>query len=49
MRSLRREMTTSGRSVAYIILSLAALFGGGSLMAFLVFLLAGSPELPLFI
>jgi protein-S-isoprenylcysteine O-methyltransferase Ste14 len=39
------EMATFGRSVAYVVLSLAVLFGGGSLFAFLVFLLAGSPEL----
>jgi protein-S-isoprenylcysteine O-methyltransferase Ste14 len=38
-------MTTFRRSVAYVVLSLAVLFGGGSLMAFLLFLLTGSPEL----
>ena len=38
-------MTTFSRSVAYVVLSLAVLFGGGSLFAFMVFLLAGSPEL----
>jgi protein-S-isoprenylcysteine O-methyltransferase Ste14 len=39
------EMETFRRSVAYVVLFLAVLLGGGSLMAFLVFLLAGSPEL----
>jgi protein-S-isoprenylcysteine O-methyltransferase Ste14 len=39
------EMATFGRSVAYVVLPLTVLFGGGSLFAFLVFLLAGSPEL----
>ena len=38
------EMSTFGRSTAYMIFCLAALFGGGSLIVFLVFLLAGSPE-----
>ena len=38
-------MATFRRSTAYVIICLAVLFGGGSLMAFLVFLLAGSPEL----
>ena len=38
-------MTTFSRPVAYVVLSLAVLFGGGSLMAFLLFLLTGSPEL----
>jgi protein-S-isoprenylcysteine O-methyltransferase Ste14 len=39
------EMETFRRSVAYVVLFLAVLFGGGSLMAFLVFLVTGSPEL----
>ena len=38
-------METFRRSVAYVVSFLAVLFGGGSLMAFLLFLLAGSPEL----
>jgi len=38
-------MTNFRRSVAYVVLFLAVLFGGGSLMAFLVFLLTGSPGL----
>lgn len=38
-------MTTFSRPVAYVVLSLAVLFGGGSLIAFLLFLLTGSPEL----
>ena len=38
-------MATFKRSTAYVIICLAVLFGGGSLMAFLVFLLAGSPQL----
>jgi len=38
-------MATFGRSTAYVILCLAVLFGGGSLVVFMVFLLAGSPEL----
>ena len=38
-------MATFGRSTGYLIICLAVLFGGGSLIAFLVFLLAGSPEL----
>jgi protein-S-isoprenylcysteine O-methyltransferase Ste14 len=39
------EMATFKRSTAYVIFCLAVLFGAGSLMAFLVFLLTGSPEL----
>jgi protein-S-isoprenylcysteine O-methyltransferase Ste14 len=39
------EITTSSKSTAYMVMSLAVLFGSGSLLAFLVFLLAGSPEL----
>jgi protein-S-isoprenylcysteine O-methyltransferase Ste14 len=38
-------MATFKRSTAYVIICLAILFGGGSLMAFLLFLLTGSPEL----
>jgi len=38
-------LTTFSRPVAYVVLSLAVLFGGGSLIAFLLFLLTGSPEL----
>jgi protein-S-isoprenylcysteine O-methyltransferase Ste14 len=38
-------MATFGRFTAYVMICLAVLFGGGSLIAFLVFLLAGSPEL----
>jgi protein-S-isoprenylcysteine O-methyltransferase Ste14 len=38
-------MATSKRSTAYVIICLAILFGGGSLMAFLLFLLTGSPEI----
>jgi len=38
-------MATFGRSTAYVILCLAVLFGGGSLVVFMVFLLAGSPEI----
>jgi protein-S-isoprenylcysteine O-methyltransferase Ste14 len=38
-------MVTFSRSVAYVIFCLAVLLGGGSLMAFLLFLLTGSPEL----
>jgi protein-S-isoprenylcysteine O-methyltransferase Ste14 len=38
-------MATFSRSTAYMIICLAILFGGGSLMAFLLFLLTGSPEL----
>jgi protein-S-isoprenylcysteine O-methyltransferase Ste14 len=38
-------MATFGRFTAYVMFCLAVLFGGGSLIAFLVFLLAGSPEL----
>jgi protein-S-isoprenylcysteine O-methyltransferase Ste14 len=39
------EMVTFNKSTAYVIICLAMLFGGGSLIAFLVFLLTGSPEL----
>jgi protein-S-isoprenylcysteine O-methyltransferase Ste14 len=38
-------METFGRSVAYVVLFLAVLFGGASLMAFLLFILTGSPQL----
>ena len=38
-------MVTFSKSTAYVIICLAILFGGGSLMAFLLFLLTGSPEL----
>ena len=38
-------MVAFGRLTAYIILSLAVLFGAGSLIAFLVFVLTGSPGL----
>jgi protein-S-isoprenylcysteine O-methyltransferase Ste14 len=38
-------MATLSRITAYVMIWLAILFGGGSLIAFLVFLLAGSPEL----
>ncbi|OGW48129.1 MAG: hypothetical protein A2Y66_02625 [Nitrospirae bacterium RBG_13_41_22] len=39
------EMASFNRSTAYVMICLAVLFGGGSLMAFLLFLLTGSPEL----
>jgi protein-S-isoprenylcysteine O-methyltransferase Ste14 len=39
------EMATFSRSTAYVIICLAVLFGAGSLMAFLLFLLTGSPQL----
>jgi len=38
-------MVTFGRPTAYVIFCLAVLFGGGSLIVFLVFLRAGLPEL----
>ena len=38
-------MATFKRSTAYVIICLAILFGAGSLMAFLLFLLTGSPEM----
>ncbi len=38
-------METFRRSVAYVVLFLAVLFGGASLMAFLLFILTGSPQL----
>ena len=37
-------MATFRKSTAYVIIGLAVLFGGSSLMAFLLFLLTGSPE-----
>jgi len=39
------EMVTFGRFTAYMMIWLSLLLGAGSLIAFLVFLLAGSPEL----
>ena len=38
-------METFRRSVAYVVSFLAVLFGGASLMAFLLFILTGSPQL----
>src|SRR5512135_368992 len=38
-------MATFGKSKDYLIIGLAVLFGGGSLILFLLFLLAGSSEL----
>ena len=38
-------MATFGKFEGYLIIGLAVLFGGGSLILFMLFLLAGSPEL----
>jgi len=38
-------MATFKRSTAYVVICLAVLFGGASLMAFLLFILTGSPQL----
>jgi hypothetical protein len=40
-------MATFGKFKDYLIIGLAVLFGGGSLILFMLFLLAGSPEGPL--